>query len=167
YDLITADKNHGKEYLKEMIDHHISGQMKVAPEHTNDEVLHHMGKPGKQTLIDFKKMYDDLNKESGKKQYLTYYLIAAHPGCEEKHMHELKQFTTHELKMNPEQAQIFTPTPGTYSAVMYYTELDPFTKKKIFVEKDPRRKERQKEIVIAKKQFAGNNKKSFSSGMQG
>ena len=69
YDLITADKKHGKEYLKEMIDHHISGQMKVAPEHTNDEVLHHMGKPGKQTLIDFKKMYDDLNKESGKKRY--------------------------------------------------------------------------------------------------
>ena len=65
-----------------MVDHHISGQMKVAPEHTNDEVLHHMGKPGKQTLIDFKAMYDRLNKESGKKQFLTYYLIAAHPGCE-------------------------------------------------------------------------------------
>lgn len=168
YDLITADKKHGKEYLKEMIDHHISGQMKVAPEHTNDEVLHHMGKPGKQTLIDFKKMYDDLNKESGKKQFLTYYLIAAHPGCEEKHMHELKQFTTQELKMNPEQAQVFTPTPGTYSAVMYYTEMDPFTKKKIFVEKDQRRKERQKEIVVAKNAFASSNKKkSSSSGMQG
>ncbi|RXJ83860.1 YgiQ family radical SAM protein [Arcobacter cloacae] len=168
YDLITADKKHGKEYLKEMIDHHISGQMKVAPEHTNDEVLHHMGKPGKQTLIDFKKMYDDLNKESGKKQFLTYYLIAAHPGCEEKHMHELKQFTTHELKMNPEQAQVFTPTPGTYSAVMYYTEMDPFTKKKIFVEKDQRRKERQKEIVVAKNAFANSNKKKSSgSGMQG
>ena len=72
YDLITADKKHGYEYLKEMVDHHISGQMKVAPEHTNDEVLHHMGKPGKQTLIDFKAMYDKLNKESGKKQFLTY-----------------------------------------------------------------------------------------------
>ena len=167
YDLITADKKHGYEYLKEMVNHHISGQMKVAPEHTNDEVLHHMGKPGKQTLIDFKAMYDKLNKESGKQQFLTYYLIAAHPGCEEKHMHELKQFTTHELKMNPEQAQVFTPTPGTYSAVMYYTELDPFTKKKIFVEKDQRRKERQKEIVVAKNQFASKNKKTSSSGMQG
>ena len=166
YDLITADKKHGYEYLKEMVDHHISGQMKVAPEHTNDEVLHHMGKPGKQTLIDFKAMYDKLNKESGKQQFLTYYLIAAHPGCEEKHMHELKQFTTHELKMNPEQAQIFTPTPGTYSAVMYYTEMDPFTKKKIFVEKDPKRKERQKEIVVAKNSFGGKSKSS-NSGMQG
>lgn len=169
YDLITADKKHGYEYLKEMVDHHISGQMKVAPEHTNDEVLHHMGKPGKQTLIDFKAMYDRLNKESGKQQFLTYYLIAAHPGCEEKHMHELKQFTTHELKMNPEQAQVFTPTPGTYSAVMYYTELDPFTKKKIFVEKDQRRKEKQKEIVVAKNSFGGKNKSvsGSSTGMQG
>lgn len=169
YDLITADKKHGYEYLKEMVDHHISGQMKVAPEHTNDEVLHHMGKPGKQTLIDFKAMYDKLNKESGKQQFLTYYLIAAHPGCEEKHMHELKQFTTHELKMNPEQAQVFTPTPGTYSAVMYYTELDPFTKKKIFVEKDQRRKEKQKEIVVAKNSFGGKNKSASGSsiGMQG
>jgi uncharacterized radical SAM protein YgiQ len=169
YDLITADKKHGYEYLKEMVDHHISGQMKVAPEHTNDEVLHHMGKPGKQTLIDFKAMYDRLNKESGKQQFLTYYLIAAHPGCEEKHMHELKQFTTHELKMNPEQAQVFTPTPGTYSAVMYYTELDPFTKKKIFVEKDQRRKEKQKEIVVAKNSFGGKNKSASgsSTGMQG
>lgn len=167
YDLITADKKHGYEYLKEMVNHHISGQMKVAPEHTNDEVLHHMGKPGKQTLIDFKAMYDKLNKESGKQQFLTYYLIAAHPGCEEKHMHELKQFTTHELKMNPEQAQVFTPTPGTYSAVMYYTELDPFTKKKIFVEKDQRRKEKQKEIVVAKTTFGGKKKSGSTSGMQG
>ena len=166
YDIITADKKHGYEYLKEMVDHHISGQMKVAPEHTSDEVLHHMGKPGKQTLIDFKAMYDRLNKESGKKQFLTYYLIAAHPGCEEKHMEELKQFTTHELKMNPEQAQVFTPTPGTYSAVMYYTELDPFTGKKIFVEKDQRKKEKQKEIVVAKKTFGG-KRVSASSGMQG
>ncbi len=168
YDLITADKKHGHEYLKEMVDHHISGQMKVAPEHTNDEVLHHMGKPGKQTLIDFKKMYDDLNKQSGKKQFLTYYLIAAHPGCEEKHMHDLKQFTTHELKMNPEQAQVFIPTPGTYSAVMYYTEMDPFTKKKIFVEKDPRKKEKQKEIVVPRTNHnVARAKRMSSAGMQG
>ncbi|AXH09280.1 YgiQ family radical SAM protein [Malaciobacter halophilus] len=168
YDLITADKKHGYEYLKQMVNHHISGQMKVAPEHTSDEVLYHMGKPGKQTLIDFKRMYDKLNKESGKKQFLTYYLIAAHPGCKEKHMHELKQFTTNELKMNPEQAQVFTPTPGTYSAVMYYTEMDPFTKKKVFVEKETRRKEKQKEIVIKKTGFNKNNRrKNYSSDMQG
>ncbi|WP_255550539.1 YgiQ family radical SAM protein [Sulfurimonas aquatica] len=154
YDLITEDKKHGYEYLKEMVKHHISGQMKVAPEHTQQHVLELMGKPGKQTLIDFKKLYDKLNKEEGKNQFLTYYLIAAHPGCEEKDMHELKRFTRDELQMNPEQAQVFTPTPGTYSAVMYYTEMDPKTRRKIFVEKDTKRKEKQKQIVVAKDNFA-------------
>lgn len=153
YDLITADKKHGYSYLKEMVQHHISGQLKVAPEHTQQHVLELMGKPGKETLVDFKKMYDQLNKEEGKNQFLTYYLIAAHPGCEEKDMHELKRFTTEELKMNPEQAQVFTPTPGTYSAVMYYTEMDPKTRKKIFVEKDTKRKEKQKRIVVEKECF--------------
>jgi len=153
YDFITEDKKHGYTYLKEMVKHHISGQMKVAPEHTQQHVLDLMGKPGKQTLVDFKKMYDRLNKEEGKNQFLTYYLIAAHPGCAEKDMHELKRFTTDELQMNPEQAQVFTPTPSTYSAVMYYTEMDPKTRKKIFVEKDTKRKERQKQIVVAKESF--------------
>ena len=151
YDLITEDKRHGYSYLKEMVKHHISGQMKVAPEHTEPHVLELMGKPGKQTLVDFKKLYDRLNKDMGKKQFMTYYLIAAHPGCTEKDMHKLKQFTTHELKINPEQAQVFIPTPGTYSAVMYYTELDPKTRKKIFVEKDTHKKEKQKAIVQEKK----------------
>jgi len=153
YDLINEDKKHGYTYLKEMVKHHISGQMKVAPEHTSPHVLHLMNKPGKQTLVDFKKLYDRLNRENGKQQFLTYYLIAAHPGCEERDMHELKRFTHDELKMNPEQAQVFTPTPGTYSAVMYYTELDPATRKKIFVEKDTRQKEKQKEIVVKKERF--------------
>ena len=147
YDLITEDKRKGYSYLRELVEHHISGQMKVAPEHTEQRVLDLMGKPGKQTLVDFKKLYDKLNREMGKKQYLTYYLIAAHPGCEESDMHKLKNFTTNVLKMNPEQAQVFTPTPGTYSAVMYYTEMDPATRKKIFVEKDTFRKEKQKRIV--------------------
>jgi uncharacterized radical SAM protein YgiQ len=159
YDLITEDKKYGYSYLKEMVKYHISGQMKVAPEHTEQHVLDLMGKPGKQTLVDFKKLYDKLNREEGKNQFLTYYLIAAHPGCEEKDMHELKRFTSEELKMNPEQAQVFIPTPGTYSAVMYYTELDPVSRKKIFVEKDTRRKEKQKEIVVKKQVF----KRDFAS----
>ncbi|MDF1875789.1 YgiQ family radical SAM protein [Sulfurimonas sp. SAG-AH-194-I05] len=154
YDLITADKEHGYAYLKEMVKHHISGQMKVAPEHTQQHVLELMGKPGKQTLVDFKKLYDKLNEEEGKKQFLTYYLIAAHPGCTDKDMHELKDFTTNELQMNPEQAQVFTPTPGTYSAVMYYTEMNPKTREKIFVEKDTKRKEKQKQIVVKKESYA-------------
>ncbi len=159
YDLITEDKRAGYSYLRELVKHHISGQMKVAPEHTQQYVLDLMGKPGKQTLVDFKKLYDKLNREMDKKQFLTYYLIAAHPGCKEHDMHELKNFTTNELKMNPEQAQVFTPTPGTYSSVMYYTEMNPATRKKIFVEKDMHRKEIQKEIVVKKQKF----KRDFAS----
>ena len=161
YDLITEDKRHGYSYLKEMVKHHISGQMKVAPEHTEPHVLELMGKPGKQTLVDFKKLYDKLNRDLGKKQYMTYYLIAAHPGCKEKDMHALKHFTTHELKINPEQAQVFIPTPGTYSAVMYYTEMDPKRRKKIFVEKDTHKKEKQKAIIQDKK--ASGFKSGFAS----
>ena len=149
YDLINRDKRQGYSYLKELVQHHISGQMKVAPEHTEQHVLDLMGKPAKNTLIEFKQLFDKLNHDMGKKQFLTYYLIAAHPGCTEKDMHELKRFTTQELKINPEQAQVFIPTPGTYSAVIYYTEMDPITRKKVFVEKDIKRKEKQKAIVQA------------------
>jgi len=160
YDIISKDKEYGEEYLRELITHHISGQMKIAPEHTEDNVLNLMGKPGKNSLREFKQIFDKINKTTDKKQFLTYYLIAAHPGCTEKDMHNLKNFTTNELRINPEQAQVFTPTPGTYSAVMYYTELDPKTRKPIFVEKDNRKKEIQKSIVVTKEKYCGNN---FSS----
>lgn len=160
YDIIAKDKEHGETYLKELVNHHISGQMKIAPEHTEDRVLALMGKPGKQSLIDFKKLFDKVNGTKENKKYLTYYLIAAHPGCDIKDMKNLKNFTTHELRINPEQAQIFTPTPGTYSAVMYYTGLDPKSKKPIFVEKNMAKKEEQKAIVVAKESFGKN---SFSS----
>lgn len=160
YDIIAKDKEHGETYLRELVNHHISGQMKIAPEHTEDRVLALMGKPGKQSLIDFKKLFDKVNGTKENKKYLTYYLIAAHPGCDIKDMKNLKNFTTHELRINPEQAQIFTPTPGTYSAVMYYTGLDSKSKKPIFVEKNMTKKEEQKAIVVAKESFGKN---SFSS----
>jgi len=159
YDLISDDKYNGYNYLKEIVNHHISGQMKVAPEHIDDEVLSYMKKPGKQSLVEFKKLFDKLNRETGKKQFLTYYLIAAHPGCKEQNMYNLKDFATNVLKMNPEQAQVFTPTPSTYSTLMYYTELDPQTRKPLFVEKDTHKKEKQKNIVIKK------GHKTFKSGL--
>jgi len=159
YDLISEDKEHGYNYLKEIVNHHISGQMKIAPEHVDDEVLKHMKKPGKQSLVDFKRLFDRLNKESGKNQFLTYYLIAAHPGCRDQNMYNLKDFATNVLKMSPEQAQIFTPTPSTYSTLMYYTEMDPVTRKPLFVEKDIHKKEKQKGIVIKK------GHKVFQSGL--
>jgi len=150
YDLINEDRKYGQAYLKTLVDHHISGQMKVAPEHTEDKILKLMGKPNKETLIKFKKNFDDLNKKSGKKQFLTYYLIAAHPGSQMDDMQSLKKFANKELKLNPEQVQVFIPTPSTYSTLMYYTELDPWSRKPIFVEKDPTRKQEQKDIVTQK-----------------
>jgi len=150
YDMVMGDLQCGQQYLQEVVTHYISGQMKVAPEHTEERVLHLMGKPGKASLLKFKEMFDQITRAAGKEQYLTYYLIAAHPGCTEQDMQRLKRFTSQKLKVNPEQVQIFTPTPSTYSSVMYYTGLDPFTRQPIFVEKDLRRKERQKRTLLQK-----------------
>lgn len=151
YDLVLGDKRYGTIYLKELVLHHISGQLKIAPEHSEDVVLKRMGKPGKNCLIDFKKLFDDLNRQYGKEQFLTYYFIAAHPGCDIGEMKKLKEFAETELHMIPEQMQIFTPTPSTYSTLMYYTGQDPFTGENVFVEKDIRRKGAQKEIILFRK----------------
>ena len=78
-------------------------------------------------------------------------MIAAHPGCSAQDMLRLKPFASQKLQVNPEQVQIFTPTPSTYSSLMYYTEMDPFTRQPVFVEKDPRRKERQKDVLTRKR----------------
>lgn len=150
YDLIFGDVAHGDEYLREIVEHHVSGQMKVAPEHTEEHVLNRMGKPGKEALLRFKERFDSISRAANKPQFLTYYMIAAYPGCSERDMQRLKAFASQKLQVNPEQVQIFTPTPSTYASLMYYTEMDPFTMQPIFVEKDPLRKERQKEIVTHK-----------------
>ena len=180
YDLLEADKKHCHSYMQELICHHVSGQLKVAPEHTVSSVLKMMGKPQAQSLINFKQLFEKIdhgyepqsklrgtipsaasrqrrdsthqfhNKASGQKQFLTYYFIAAHPGCTEEDMRELKSFATRELKINPQQIQIFTPLPSTYSSLMYFTGVDHFTGKKIFVEKNTAKKQRQKDIVAGK-----------------
>ena len=155
YDMILDDKKCGQMYMEEIIKDHVSGQMKIAPEHTEDKVLSLMGKQGKAPLKEFKEKFYQINKKLGKKQFLTYYLIAAHPGCNEKDMLDLKRFASAELRVNPEQVQIFTPTPSTYSTLMYYTEMDPFTGKKLFVEKDNGKKQKQKDILIPRE----NNKR--------
>ena len=150
YDLIAADAEHGKVFTEELVEHHVSGQLKVAPEHSQAHVLDQMGKPDVDGLLEFKREFDRLSHEVGKKQYLTYYFIAAHPGCSEPDMHELKRFASRELHLSPEQVQLFIPLPSTYSALMYATGLDPFTLKPVFVEKDPSRRERQKRIIVQK-----------------
>jgi uncharacterized radical SAM protein YgiQ len=150
YDLIFDDEEHGDAYLQELVAHHVSGQMKVAPEHTEPRVLQAMGKPGPESLLKFRERFYEATERAGKPQFLTYYLIAAHPGCTERDMRELRQFAVEKLKIHPEQVQIFTPTPSTYSSLMYYTERDPFTGKRLFVEKDQGRKQRQKRTVTHK-----------------
>jgi radical SAM superfamily enzyme YgiQ (UPF0313 family) len=136
--------------MQELVKHHISGQLKVAPEHTAPDVLKLMGKPQAKSLLNFKQIFEKTNQPSGQKQFLTYYFIAAHPGCTEEDMRELKSFAGRELKTNPRQVQIFTPLPSTYSALMYFTEIDPATGRKIFVEKKTDKKQRQKDIVVGK-----------------
>ena len=148
YDLIAADKRHGEKYLKEIVEHHVSGQLKVAPEHSEKKILELMGKPEVEELTVFRRRFNELTKQAGKKQFLTYYLIAAHPGCDENAMRRLKKFASKELKIKPEQVQIFTPTPSTYSTLMYWTQKDPFTGEPCFVEKDINRKNRQKSILL-------------------
>jgi uncharacterized radical SAM protein YgiQ len=149
YDLLLADKKNCLNYMEELVRHHISGQLKVAPEHASDNVLRLMGKTEIKNLLAFRNMFEKLNTGAAKKQFLTYYFIAAHPGCTEEDMHSLKSFTSRELKINPQQVQIFTPTPSTYSSLMYWTGIDPFTGRKIFVEKDKNKKQKQKDIVTA------------------
>ncbi len=147
YDLILSDEKHGEAYLKELVRHHTSGQLKVAPEHTQPDVLARMRKPGVDKLLGFKNRFDDLSDEVKKKQFLSYYLIAAYPGCTLKDMHALKRFASQELGILPEQVQVFTPTPSTYASVMYHTEKDPFTGEPLYVEKNPAGKKRQKEVI--------------------
>ena len=147
YDMILADAGHGDEYLGELVAHHISGQMKVAPEHSEPAVLRAMGKPGTDQLIAFKQKFDSLARKAGQKTFLTYYLIAAHPGCTGEDMSRLRKFAARELHARPEQVQIFTPTPSTYSTLMYWTERDPFTGEACFVEKTVKGREMQKNII--------------------
>ena len=149
-DLVAADPRNGCEYVATLAKHHVSGQLKLAPEHVVEHVLAAMGKPGVKSLLAFKEQFDAASRKVGKAQFLTYYFIAAHPGCSESDMRELKTFALKHLKLNPEQVQIFTPTPLTAATAMYYTGLDPATGHKVFVERGLGGKQRQKDVLTAK-----------------
>lgn len=153
YDMVVSDKNFGQKYVNNLVQKHTSGQLKVAPEHTDNKILQLMGKPDQSSLKKFHQMFENAASHSDKKQFLTYYLIAAHPGCTDYEMKNLKEFTSKNLKINPEQVQIFTPLPSTYSALMYYTEQNPFNGSKIFVEKDTNKKIKQKDILTQKNRY--------------
>jgi uncharacterized radical SAM protein YgiQ len=146
HDMVVSDKNCGRAYLTQLVKLHISGQIKIAPEHYDNEVLKLMNKPSIKPLMRFKALFDEICKASDKHYFLTYYLIAAHPGCTAEHMFRLKSFLRGGIKAKPEQVQIFTPTPSTMSAAMYWCESDP-SGRKIFVEKNPHEKQKQKDLI--------------------
>ena len=149
YDMILADRQHGLRYLRELVRHHVSGQLKIAPEHSEPAVLAAMGKPGVEPLIQFRDLFNKLTRADGLNQFLTYYLIAAHPGCTQADMEHLREFCKRELHVLPRQVQLFTPTPCTWSTLMYWTEINPFTGEPCFVEKDAGSRERQKAVLAS------------------
>lgn len=149
YDMIVADKAHGQEYLDAIVADHVSGQMKVAPEHVSDDVLRLMGKPRRRTLEEFRSMFAESLSRCGKEEYLTYYFMAAHPGCTEDHMRELAAYCRGTLRIHPEQVQVFTPTPSSYSTAMYRTSKDRCGRD-VRVERSIQKRQRQKEIVTGR-----------------
>ncbi len=146
-DLVMDDQAHGQAYLDEIAAHHVSGQLKVAPEHFDDRILSLMGKPGLGTILDFRERFERASAKAGKKQFLTYYVIAAHPGCDLEDMRAMGDYARRNFGLTPEQVQIFTPTPGTWSTVMYATGVDPWTGAPVFVERDTLRRNAQKQVV--------------------
>lgn len=144
YDAVLADKN--TPFLRELCQYHVSGQLKVAPEHVSSSVLRRMGKPGPEVYAEFMREFKQVNEGLGKKQYLVPYLMSSHPGSGWQEAVELAEFVR-DLGVNPEQVQDFIPTPGTLSTCMYYTGLDPRTMEKVYVPKGVREKARQRALI--------------------
>ena len=148
YDYLIYDKN--DEFLKELCEHHISGQIKVAPEHVSANVLKKMGKPQKYVYEKFVKKYMKVNEELGLNQFIVPYLMSSHPGSTLKEAIELAEYLK-EFGYMPEQVQDFYPTPGTLSTCMYYTEMDPRTMEPVYVPKSPHEKAMQRALIQYRK----------------
>ena len=144
FDYVVADKD--KSFLKELCKYHVSGQLRVAPEHISDNVLSKMGKPGVNIYDKFCKEFEKVNKELGLKQYIVPYLMSSHPGSTLKDAIALAEYLR-SLGYMPEQVQDFYPTPGTVSTCMYYTGIDPLTMNKVYVAKDPHEKAMQRALI--------------------
>ena len=144
FDYLMLDKN--GDFFAELVKNHISGQLKVAPEHCVDTVLDYMGKPKNAVFEKFSEKYSKLNIRYDKKQFLVPYLIAAHPGCTIEDSIKLAEYLNKQGRQ-PEQVQLFYPTPGTLSTCMYYTGLDPRTMKRIHVPRSPKEKATQRALM--------------------
>ncbi len=144
FDYLLADPD--PTFLRELVEYHVSGQLKVAPEHVSDEVLHYMGKPRRAVYASFCRKYKQLNEKLGLKQYLVPYLMSSHPGSTLRDAVELAEYCR-DLGYMPEQVQDFYPTPSTLSTVMYYTGLDPRTMQPVYVPTDPHEKAMQRALI--------------------
>lgn len=144
FDYLLADKK--QEFLRELCEYHVSGQLKVAPEHVAGPVLSLMGKPEHKVYEEFTRQFYKMNEKIGKEQYLVPYLMSSHPGSTLKEAVELAEYCR-DLGYMPEQVQDFYPTPATVSTCMYYTGLDPRTMQPVYVEKNPHRKALQRALI--------------------
>ncbi len=144
FDYAVYDKS--DDFLRELVKYHISGQLKVAPEHISDNVLDMMGKPRHDVYLKFVDRYHKMNRSCNMDQYLVPYMISSHPGCTMKDAVELAEYLR-DIHHQPEQVQDFYPTPSTVSTVMYYTGVDPRTMKPVYVPKDPHEKAMQRALM--------------------
>jgi uncharacterized radical SAM protein YgiQ len=144
YDYLIYDKN--TDFFEELCKHHISGQLKVAPEHISDKVLKQMGKPKKEVYDKFSKKYFEINKKLKKNQFLVPYLMSSHPGSDLNASIELAQYIK-AMGYTPEQVQDFYPTPGSLSTTIYYTGINPLTNEKVYVPKEQKEKNMQRALL--------------------
>ena len=144
YDYLMAEKN--QKLLRELLEHHVSGQLKVAPEHVSARVLKYMHKPSGETYEKFRKKFFQINKELDKEQYLVPYFMSGHPGSTLESAIELAEYMR-DINYTPEQVQDFYPTPGTLSTTMYYTGLDPLTMEEVYVPKSRTEKALQRALL--------------------
>ncbi len=144
FDYLINDKN--DKFFYDLVKHHVSGQLKVAPEHISDNVLKYMGKPSNDVYRRFSEKYKKINEQLGKKQYLVPYLMSSHPGSTLTDAIRLAVYLK-ENGINPQQVQDFYPTPGTISTCMFYTGIDPMTGKSVYVPKDPKEKAMQRALL--------------------
>lgn len=144
YDYVVADND--KTFMNELVKHHISGQLRVAPEHVSPKVLKLLGKPSNEVYNRFCKEYETINKKSGKEQYVVPYLMSSHPGSTLEDAITLAEYIR-DLGYMPEQVQDFYPTPSTVSTCMYYTGINPLTMEKVYVPRNPHEKAMQRALI--------------------
>ena len=149
YDYVLDD--HNKDFVRELCEHHVSGQLKVAPEHVSEHVTTIMGKANKSYFLKFKSWFDEANRKLGKQQFLVPYFMSSHPGCTLEDAIELAEFLR-DQNMTPEQVQDFIPTPGSLSTAMYYTGINPLTGEPVYVAKKGRDKAMQRALMQYKRE---------------